>query len=235
MAKKIILLSLLISGCANVPLSVPSATGPAAQFRYELRGDINGQEFEGVGVMPLAKKYTLHVQSDVDVDLMKITTCHRDVEFQDHPIQDDWFKPRRQFTFEFEQADGIENLGTCLLRIGAYNKNGDPQDFAVIDFKTPESALPAFQKCNGDSGMTGGVSICQSQAGLDQEIDFEWPVEFSDLTLPQCKPNVPKDQKHFLYTLPLGECVVYFQEIAPPHRLHRHTSVGYKQIQLRGN
>lgn len=226
-----------ILSCASTPLSVPPATGPGpnTDFKYDLTGDINGTPFDGVGVIPLAKSYVLHVKSDVDVDLMKITTCHRDWDDQDHPIQDDWFKPKRQFTFEFTQADGIENLGTCLLRIGAYNKSGNPQAWATLDFQTPESTLPAFQKCNGAQGNTGGVSVCQSLVGLDEEIDFDMPVEVSSMIMPQCKPHPPKDQKHWLYTLAQGECVVYYQEIAPPHRLHRHTSVGYKQIQLKPN
>ncbi len=234
----VLAVTFFIFGCANTPLNVPSsnAPGPNTNFRYELTGDINGMAFDGVGVIPLAKHYTLHVKSAHNVELMHITTCHRDVTDQDQPIvQDGWFVPHHQYTFEFDQADGIENYGTCLLRVGAYNKDGNPQDWAVIDFQTPESTLPAFQKCNGDAGKTGGVSICQSQAGLDEEIDFDVPVETSTATSAQCQPHQPHDLKHWLYTLALGECVVYYQEIAPPHRLHRHTSVGYKQVQLRGN
>lgn len=224
-----------LSACANVPLSVPQSSGnsPNTDYKFELTGDINGQPFYGTAVVPVSKQYTVHVQSHSDVDLMKITTCHRDWSDQDHPIQDGWFKPKRQFSFVFSPTDGIENYGTCLLRIGAFNKEGHSQDYAVIDFLTPESVLPAFNKCNGDAYQVGGVSICQSQAGLDEELDFLVPVELSDLTNIKCKFNPPKDKMHWLYAMPQGECIVYFQEISLPHRIHRHTSEGYGQIQMR--
>ncbi len=213
-----------------------TSTGPNTKFKYDLTGDINGIPFEGVAVMPLSTSYLLHVKSKFDVDMMTITTCHRDWDDQDHPIQNDhWFKPNRQFSFQFSQSDGIENVGTCLLRIGAYNKSGHPMAWAVIDFQTPESQMPAYQKCNGAEGPTGGVSICQSLAGLDEEIDFDQPMEIADVTTPQCKPYVPKDGKHWIYTLPSGECVIYFQEFALPHRLHRHTSIGYQKNQIKSN
>lgn len=233
-----VLVAALFSSCALAPQVLPAPAGPSpnTEFKYDLHGDINGVPFEGVGAIPLSpdNEYTLNVESDVDVDLITITTCHRDWSDQDQPIKvGGWFKPGRGFTFKFSLTKGIEDYGTCLLRIGAYNKQGNPQAWALIDFITPDSTLPAYQKCNGAEGKTRGVSICQSKAGLDQEISFASPVLTADVTDPKCKPLVPKDGKTWIYVLPVGECVVYFMEKAPPHRFHRHTFVGYKNIQLR--
>jgi hypothetical protein len=235
------LLGAALSACAAIPsviVAPTSQTTPDHKFQYDLKGDINGYHFDGVGTVPLNDQnaYTLNVTSDVDVDLMTITTCHRDWSDQDQPITSGgWFTPHRGFTFTFSLAHGIEDYGTCLLRIGAYNKGGNPQQWAIVDFLTPDSELPAVNKCNGDQGTTHGVSICQSKAGLDEEIDFASPVEIADATNVNCKPRVPKDGMHWIYTLPNQECVVYFMEVAAPHRFHRHSFFGYTQIQLRSN
>src|SRR5574343_476994 len=115
-----------LSSCATtaVPQILPPPAGPSpnTEFKYDLKGDINGHDFDGIAVIPLAQdnNYTLNVLSDVDVDLITITTCHRDWSDQDKPIQQGgWFKPGRGFTFRFSLVEGIENYGTCLLRIGA--------------------------------------------------------------------------------------------------------------------
>ena len=227
----------VLSSCALIPQSVtaPSGPTPQAQYKFDLSGDVNGTPFQGVGVIPLSasNNYTLTINSAVSVDMITIESCHRSWSDQDMPIEvGNWFKANHGFTFNFSLADGIENLGTCLWRIGAYNKTGNPQAWAILDFITPESTLPAVNKCDGDQGSTRGVSICQSKAGLDEEIDFDVPVEVADATDPKCKPRVPKDAKHWFYVLPNQTCVVYFQEIAPPHRLHRHTFFGFSSIQL---
>jgi hypothetical protein len=227
----------LISGCAHQTMTLPSYSGPSPniQFKYDLHGTINGYPFEGVGVVPVADQYEVKVESNVDVDLMTITTCHRDWSDQDQPIETGgWFKPNRGFTFTFSPVHGIEDYGTCLLRIGAYNKNGDPQAWATIDFITPDANLPSTNKCDGSVGKTHGSSMCQSKAGLDEEIDFDVPVMMSDKTRPECQMRGSPDGKVWEYTLPNSECVDYFVEIAPPHRWHRHTFFGYKSIQLRG-
>lgn len=233
----LVLASLMACASTTTQLTAPP-TQPAQDFRYDLTGDINGTEFQGVGVVSLAvdNQYTLTVKSATSVDMIEISTCHRDWSDQDMPIEvGNWFEPNHGFTFKFQLVHGIEDLGTCLMRIGAYNKAGNPQAWAIIDFLTPDSTLPAVNKCDGDVGQAHGVSICQSKAGLDEEIDFATPVEIADATDPACKPKVPSDGMHWLYTLPPKECVLYLMEIAPPHRFHRHTFRGYQSIQVRSN
>jgi hypothetical protein len=226
-----------LSSCALTPqVASITANAPQNKFKYDLSGDVNGYQFQGVGVIPLNpdNEYTLNVNSQTSVDMITITTCHRDWSDQDMPIEvGKWFKPNHGFTFKFNLTHGIEDVGTCLLRIGAYNKEGNPQAWAVIDFITEDSSLPAYNKCDGDQGATHGVSMCQSKAGLDEEIDFDVPVEIADSTSPACKPKIPKDGKHWIYVLPNQECVVYFMESAAPHRFHRHTFFGYSSIQLK--
>lgn len=230
-------LAALLQACALIPQSATAPVGdtPKAQYKFDLSGDVNGTPFQGVGVIPLnaANNYTLTINSAVSVDMITIESCHRSWSDQDMPIEvGNWFKPNHGFTFTFNLADGIENLGTCLWRIGAYNKSGQPQAWAILDFITPESTLPAINHCDGDQGPTRGVSICQSKAGLDEMLEFSVPVELATVTDPQCAPKTPKDGKHWFYVLPNKNCVVYFQEIAPPHRIHRHTFFGYSAIQL---
>lgn len=225
--------AILLFGCATVPNPVSPGPSPNTNFKFDLVGDVNGTPFDGIGVIPAAKSFTLTVTSPVDVDLLTIDTCHRSFSVES-AITSGWFRPRRGYVYTFIPAHGIEDLGTCLLRIGAYNKSGQPQAWALIDFLTPESTLPATNWCDGDHGTTHGVSMCQSRAGLDEQIVFDVPVMMSTMVDPRCAIKIPKDGKTWFYTLASGECIFYWMEIAPPHRFHRHTTIGYQSVQIRG-
>jgi hypothetical protein len=229
----------MLTGCTTVgspqQIKLPETT---AVNRYDLQGSINGVPFEGIGVIPRSPSYRIRIQSRQDVDLLISTSCHREVPAWS-VIKKGWFEDRRGYEFTYEPAPGIEDEGSCLMRLGTYN--GSVQGVnahAIIDFGTTAEQLSARNICNGASGRTGGVSMCQSKAGLVQRLEFDGPTR--SVTPPKgTEPLFHGEkvctgkwlsQRLFEYEIQAGECVVAFMEEAQPHRIHRHTVVGYTTI-----
>jgi hypothetical protein len=224
-------------GCANIPgpfpINVPQAD---VVYKYDMSGTVNGVNFNGVGVIPYSKDYTFNVSSREDIDLLTITSCHRDFAVES-AVKTNWLNPKRTYAYWYVPAFGIEDAGPCLVRFGSYNKGvGGQNAWAIIDFETPEAKLPADNYCDVEAFAENGVTICQSKIGLLQKLVFKTPVRLAlDQISDQCKIQVPADNMTWEYKIPKGECVYAFHEIAAPHRIHRHTTVGYNQIFIRGN
>lgn len=223
---------LLLTSCASLNPSVPSLQSKDVAYNYDLKGTVNGVEFDGVGVIPAASIYTMAITSRVDVDLLTISSCHHDFH-QESAIQVGWLKPKRSFTYNYTPNPDIENT-SCLVRIGSYNKAQQQNAWGIIDFETPDSTLPATNLCNGQTILSNGVSICQARTSSIQELKFPTPVEMSTRVKAGCTMPTPVDKMTWLYEQPAGECVIYFRELTGSKRLHRHTTIGYDQILIRG-
>lgn len=227
----LVLMALSIISCANAP----TVQGPAdgAIYKNDIKGTINGAPFDGVGVVPYSQSYDMKIVSRVDVDLLTVKSCHRDFSVES-AIQLGWFQSKRGYEYQYVPVQGIEDFGSCLVHIGAYNKADGQNAWGVIDFETPGETLQAENQCNGSSQQTNGVSICQSEVGLIQELIFQTPVRMSTKVDPKCLITPPPDGLRWQYHVPSGECVMAFGEINPPYRIHRHTSEGYTDILIRG-
>lgn len=229
---------LFICGCASIPSQPASDALSAAQkgvvYKYDMTGTVNGTQFDGVGVIPYAEKYNMQFVSRVDVDLISISSCHRDWTAES-VAKLGWFQSKKGYSYEYDPSLGIENQGSCLVRIGAYNRDKGQNVWGIIDFENPSRTLPATSYCNGNVQQFSGVSICQSKVGLIQRLVFDSPVIQDTKALdPKCQMN-SKDQKVWEYQLPVGECVIEFKETVPPYRLHRHSTVAYTDVLIRGN
>lgn len=222
-----------LAGCASVPsASLPSAS-PNVAYKYDIKGTVNGVPFDGVGVIPYAQNYDMKIVSRVDVDLLTIGSCHRDIDVES-AIQLGWFDSKRGYNYKFI-PNSIESSNSCLVRFGAYNQANSVQNsWGIIDFETPDRTLPAINVCNALTVNSNGVSICQSRIGLIQQIVFPVQVRQDPNISPACKFST-SDNLTWQYKMPSGECVIEFQELGEAHRLHRHTTVGYVQIPIRGN
>lgn len=220
-------------GCSTTSTAPVQTITPGDVYKYDIHGSVNGISFDGVGVIPYASTYNMKIISRVDVDALTITSCHRDLMFE-NAIELGWFDDKKGYNYQF-LPDSLENQGSCLVKLGAYNKSAQGQNaWAILDFETPEATLPATNICNGVTTQTKGVSICQSKAGLVQAIQFANAVKIAASALPsKCVPNT-KDNLNWEYVIATGECVIAFKEMAPPSRIHRHDTVGYTATQIRG-
>lgn len=229
------LVTLFLSGCADLQTAVESTPqNQSADFRYDLYGTVNGAAFNGVGVVPFSKTYSMNIISKVDVDLLRITSCHRDFSAES-AIKLGWFDSKRGYNYVFNPSAGIEDVGSCLVRIGAYNKDKGQNAWGILDFESPDRTFPAQNLCDGKAAGSNGVSICQSKAGLIEKIVFPLPAIQSAKVDPKCVMKKPADGMTWEYVLQPGECVMEFMELAAPNRLHRHTTIGYSDIEIRGN
>lgn len=225
------LLVLSLTRCSSTATSQSPGSTSDTIYKYDISGTINGAPFNGVGVVPFASSYDVKIISPVNVDMLTITTCNRDVAIQG-AISVGWFAANGGYDYQYN-PDPVENHGSCLLKLGAYNKAKGQNAWGIVDFETPDATLPAINICNGAIEHDNGVSICQARDGLKEEIVFQAPVMVDTKALPaQCVPTT-KDNLVWDYTMPLGECVVAFMEKIPPYAIHRHDEVGYNEVLIR--
>ena len=215
----------LFVGCATITGDIKSPLN--AVFKRELEVKVNGKVYSGTGVLPKSERYTMVITSRVDVDKFSVTSCHRDFEIN-NAIDVTWIKPKRSYEFIYEPVKGIEDEGSCIVKIAAFNKGKAANSFAMFEFEDTFYQLPAKVNCNGDSKQYGGVSFCQAKDGLVQTITFEKEVKI-DNTDPNCKPYEMKtsDNKTFEFQMPLGECVFTARELVGEKKFHRHMNFGY--------
>lgn len=212
----------VMSGCSSIS-TIPNSplSKPDAVFKKDLSINVNGKKFEGVGVLPRAKSYSMEIESKVDVDLFTVTTCHRDFSTQD-AINVNWVHPKRSYIYSYTPISGIEDVGSCLVRIAAFNKDKGATAFAVFDLETEKETLPAKMQCNGVNQSFGGVSVCQSREGLIQNIEFETVVDCIDDA-----KNKYLGVKKLQYEIKKGEHIMACRERDAPNRIHRHTDFGF--------
>lgn len=202
---------------------------PKVLYEHDIRVEVNGKPYTGVGVLPRAKKYEIKANPWGKADLVTINNCHGDKSLHGQGSE---------FSYLYQPSHPLELSGSCLLEFGAYDKKGQ-HGWAMFDFEDPEATLPASVSCNFDPVYTSkGVTICQSRVGTIQDIVFDVPVDQeSD---PGCmlsygvptEPALPAD-RHFRFFMPSGKCVHTFMEKVAPYREHRLTTLGYESILVR--
>lgn len=224
--------ALLFSACAT---GGNNTTTDAGIPRFDMSGTVNQTPFDGVGVVPRASAYTMHVESKEDIDLLTVTSCHRDFSAQ-AAVKQGWWKEKRGFDYVYQPAPGIEDNARCLIRLGTYNKSTQGLNgHAVIMLQDPAFSLPAENICDGADGQAGGVSLCQSKTGLQQRIRFPVQVHLvSDGSLKDACRGEWIDAYTYQYELSNDECALVFDEVAPPHRKHLHMTFRYTYTKIRG-
>lgn len=233
--KIIVLLFLLLNACAISPVNTSAPAAPPAVNKFDMYGTINGEAFNGVGVIPAATSYDMVISSRSDINMLTVQTCHRNF-LADDVITQGWIKKNKTYEYKWTPAPGIEDDGSCIIRIGSYNKSvGGTNAWAVIDIQTPDMTLPAMNECDGVQTQTQGVSMCQTLKGLIERLTFAVPVKIDTAAIPAgCAGTLSANGMVWEYQMGQGECVVIFDTIEAPHVMHRHTTEGYNNVIYRG-
>lgn len=195
--------------------------------------------YEGVAVLPRKARYSIEVESRGQLDLFSLSTCHRE-----------WIKERAWNTtkivktlfgwsrkvyrnavrFDYTPVAIEEKFEYCPMILGAYEQEKGRHSWGFVDFETPDEHLEATMSCNGMIEDVGGVSVCQGREGLIQNLMFEEDVSVE--SSPGCnKPEIAGGVA--IYEVTAGQCVYLFMG-ARTKQLHRHTSIGYQDILIRG-
>ena len=216
---RFIILLLLIPGCGSVPVKLD----PEVYYQRELEIEINDDEGEGYMVAKEAIHYEIKVKASGKNDLILIRTCNREYKAEDEG---------GKFKYKYTPIDGIETRAECPMEITSLDKKGKHACAFVAFEKQSSYGLTAYVKCNGEEGLTNGVSVCQSKMGLIQEIVFSEPVRFS----PSEKCVIPNgvNGMRFRFKMPRRECQYLFRgEVSGKE--HLHYTIGYEQSLIREN
>lgn len=210
---------LLLSGFASSP---KQELDPKKLYRQDIDLVVNGVRGDGVMVVPQADKYQISGVAKGTLDLLTITTCHRDIS---------WSPGKKEFVYEYVPRRSIEGSRACPILIGGYDKKGQ-HSWGIIEQENKDLfQMEAFLACNGSGKRFSGVSICQSRAGLIQVIEFDSPVKYSPD--PSCPLPAPiEDGKRFEFPIVRGTCVYAFKDMASD-KYHRLLTYGYESVLLR--
>jgi hypothetical protein len=156
----------------------------------------------------------LRFRSEREPELVRISTCHRDVFLKDDLDE--------EFSYEYVPAEGIEDSGSCILQVAAFDSQGF-HEFGAVDFVDDET-MSADLYCNGEYlPDTVGASVCQARAAALQVIKFRQAVEL--VSRDNCPEPYTVDSKLYSYPIKEGYCIYLFFNAAG--EMHRHTTFGY--------
>ena len=224
-----------IIACASAPLPDYSKNIETKTFKHDLLVDVNGVRFRGVGVAKKASAYHITIYPTEKVDRLTYTTCSLQNTI-DQP-KTGWFSGKVEF--DLNDIPGISDVHSCSLQILAMNEDNRVNMFALIEFQDtrPEISLPATVKCNGDTKYyPDGVSICQTAAGLIEQITFAESV-IQKGSSPQCDVMKTNDDKTFTYYIAPSNCTYYFssqRQINNKRVSHRLQTLGFTENPVTG-
>lgn len=209
----VLMLFLFFSSCSELTQKL----SPEVFYSYDLQ--IN--QVRGSGTVPFAEKYTFDITSPAEMDLLVITTCHREYTVQ----------PKTK-TYTYSYAPMLEKYHFCPIYFSAYNREGRTS-FGMILAESPKYKLPAIIECNGRIWSPVGTAVCESKAGLKQRITFDVPVMTaapvagpSSRTEP-CPPL--QGNQAFEFALPARECIYQFKNKETEQGFLLYT-IGHEQI-----
>lgn len=225
---RLFLIVALVSGCTNVsqPLN------PSKMYKRDVRIKHGGTEYIGVAVLPGGEQsYKLELTFAGELDLFTFRSCHREVT-QEEAGGGRIFGKRNKVEITYVPVSPLETDKFCPIEIGGYERDGGRHSWAFIDFETPFEKMPAMVLCNGRRHGYKGVSVCQSPAGLMQQIVFSRAVTV--LTTNDCPTPTSEDGgKTFDFNPALGRCVYSFRAVDAPREFHRLVALGYEEVMIR--
>lgn len=229
----IVFLSLFFFGCSN--------------FRHKLDPDINYQkdlkfeikywedekwtywyQYTGMAVIRESPKYKIKVYGKGKVDMIALTSCHRQVKTANPDTG--WFSKGHEF--EFTPVKDIETNRACPLDAGIYEQKKGRHGWASMAIDSSREKLPARVKCSGNVNNFKGTSVCQAKSGLIQDIQFKRPVSL--FTSRDCQISGSGDGMNWEYLMPRGDCVMFFIDNMDERFSHKHVTFGYDTIPIRG-
>ena len=215
-----LVITVFFASCAT-PTQV---VNPNIFYRRDIQLEVNSESGNGVLVAIPAPKYVIKGFSYGKLDLVTLTTCHREVVLED---QGD------RFEYSFTPMPGIEDVGACGMQLGGYDKKNGRHSWGKIEFKGPDATLEAKLTCNGVRSIVSGTSICQGLHGTEQWIEFSRPVQSAPDFGIGCGMPKSKDDKKFVFQLNKHECIFAF--VDADKKVHRLTTIGYEAILLKGD
>jgi hypothetical protein len=209
---------------------------PLYNYKGDIEISVDGRAFEGMGVTILNGPKRIVLKSKARFDLLRISSCHREMTFEKIDYREGWFgmggESAREFVFDYSPLD-VEKEEFCPLYFEAYEKRTGSLDgvvaaWGMLIFRTTEF-LPSRTECNGTGWSFKGISACQTRAGLEQTISFERKIT-RHISNPLCQIE-PKSDRSFRVRGGKGFCYATFTDGKEKHRL---VLLGYDEVLIRG-
>lgn len=213
----------LLAGCATAPKE--PMLHNFDYYRAEMVFTIAGRTYKGLAVTPQAQSINIALQSPVALDRLEISSCSRHVVMRDVDQGSGgwWGSQDHSTTYQYSPTD-IELQGNCPLHFQAFSK--DVQKAWGMVFMRNDQSLPSHMSCNGSmDGPWAGISICQTKAGLQEEIKFDLPVKYA--ATPECLITPQPDNKTFQVRSSGGFCKATFSDGT---RFNDLILLGYSQV-----
>lgn len=213
---------LFILGCSSVNQIIENP-----YYKRDMIICEGGKCHEGVAVLPPKFKYELEIKLKGQADLFTANTCAREFDNENAWVKKFW-PDKKRVDFDYKPSL-VEETRNCDLHLGGFEKIKGRHSWALIAFEYPKIyTLPARVFCNGESVEYKGVSICQSKAGLVQQIQVSPGSKYKKSK--DCPDLKELNPGQFEYNIGLGECTY---SIYKEDKIHRHISVGYQSILIR--
>ena len=219
-----LLLLILCCSCSNLQMQLDNTK----YYPKDMEIDVDGHKATGAIVVPQRDQYAIAVTAKGKLDLLWYSTCHRS-EYKEQAWHKGIFKSKYEARFSYRPNGGMEHQN-CQMHITGMEKIKGRHSWGLIDFEDDTATLPALVKCNGSEYNSRGVTVCQSQAGLLQEIEFANEAQSVKPKADHCHKLEQLSKGVYRYKLPKGNCVYIFKSGDQYHRL---TTYGWEEPILR--
>lgn len=205
-SKIIFLVCLILTACSI--LDVKKAEDLAQKtYRKSLKFEVDGKAFQGIAILPHKDCYEITLMPEDKMSFVLFQTFHRDVPIE--KPKTGWFS--NKIKYKYCPQTNTEDTGYSPLEVAVLNDKQVHDAFAFIMLRDtkPEISLPANLKCNGDFTYVDGTAICQTAAGLQEEIFFQQKV-LVGTSNENCEKPESNDGLFWKVRVSEGECPYVF-------------------------
>jgi len=222
MSLKMMIICLIISGCTNIATKIEENKN----YRLDIVIKSKNPDREDIGMAVLKDKalHTIEFEAPAKISYISFKTCSREIVEEDPSSG----LSRKKFKINYRPNE-IEKAGSCIAMVSAYN---DKNMYSVgfIDFEDETTTMGAVNICGENSSMNEGVSVCQGRVGSIEKIRFE--VETIVSADEGCELDSSRGFE-YTYFIKKGFCVYAFMNKNNPEKIHRLTTYGYDDIQIK--
>ena len=214
----VLILSFGFVACSTAP---PEGFDKKYLYKRNLIIQVNGKEFVGTGVVPMAPGYKMRFKTPSGFDLAYIVvrTCSG---------EESRFGEDENVPWEFTPRPSMDLKRACPVEVKGVSKDRAKRVYGWIDFEMPRHELNSQVYCNWKQAPAHGVSACETAMGLLTRIEFPGPtrVDTSKDRQPQCDV-ISGEAQFFEFKVPRGECTFIFWD---GKQSHRFSTFGYERV-----
>lgn len=200
---------------------------PLYLYRADVRFTVDGRSIPGMISIPRSAPTEIRIDSPVKLDLVRISSCNRDVVFEKIGNTGGWFSQTgTSFIYKYHPNE-VEAEGLCPIYVQIFDASLLTA-WGFIAFKNTEK-LKAHVDCDGDSYESTGMDSCQSMRGFEQGLRFDVPIKYT--TRGPCQVVRRDDKTLRVSTTGSGFCALTAYD---GKEFFKFTLLGYESILVRG-